>query len=539
MTDTPTGAPLPGSPGATGPDETVSVAELLARNTARSSDARHGAGPMTGPVLSVGDLLRREGRAPVAPVPADVPASGAPGGWPDIDLPRPGGETDRAQGWPARPTSGRRRAGAVAGVLVAAGSVLGAALYNGATSHDSDAQAAADGLFPGIGLPAAADTPETLPGQYLPANVALASPLPELPTTAPGATDWMDVAFPQQSSSAAGALRQVSTSAGSGAAAAIPAQRTPVASPPSTGSGGGSGAGSAASDPAGAGSDAPSTAGAGATGTGSPLGGLGVVRAVNNPDRAPAGNLIEPLDAPAPSAGGTSTGPLQDVTENTRPLGSAVGRIASPVAQAAAPVGETVGGVASPLTAAVSPVTDAVKPVTRPLTDTLEPVTTPVLGALSPVTEPVLGATKPLTGPILDAAEPVTGLLDTSAKKKSGSSDSTSGSGSGSESGESGESRASGPLDGVTKPVGKTLNTVTEPVGGVVSTVTEPVGGVLGGVTKGAGSLLGGGKSSSSESGTSSAAGGGESSRDRSSDDSDSSDDGSSGSSSESSDSDS
>ncbi|MBC3193888.1 hypothetical protein H7X46_22770 [Pseudonocardia sp. C8] len=484
MTDPSAGAPLPGSPGATGPRHVVSVAELLARHSAAARDAGEGAGPTTGPVLSVGDLLRREGRTPVGTGPSDVPASGAPGGWPDIDLPQPRPTSaDDGRDWPARPLSGRRRAAAVAGALVAAGSVLGAAIYNGAASHGSDARAAADGLFPGIGLPAATGGPETLPQQYLPANVALSSALPELqsaslPATAPGATDWMGVAFPRESA-AAGTLRQVSTGSASDAAAAIPAQRSlPAPSGPSAGD-----------------DDRPST------GSGSVL--APVARPLNGPDRQPAGNLIEPLTAPAPRDGGTSTGPLQDATEPTRAVGTAAGEVVSPVARAAAPVGSALGGAVKPVTKATSPVTDAVKPVTRPVADTLEPVTTPVVGALSPVTEPVLGATEPLTGPLLDAAEPVTGLLDTSAKakkQKKDSSDDGSGSDTGKKSGkksgkQSGDSDATVPLETVTTPAGKALTGVTEPVGGTVSTVTEPVGGALDGVTKGAGSLLGGGGS--------------------------------------------
>lgn len=463
MTDTPAGAPLPGATGATGPREVVSVSELLARHSAASDDSRHGSGPLTGPVLSVGDLLRREGRTPAtsAPASADVPAAGVPGDWPDIDLPQPRSAGDRD--WPARTGSGRRRAGAVAGALVAAGSVLGAALYNGATSHDSDAQAAADGLFPGVALPAG-EVPETLPGQYLPTTVALSAPMPELPATAPGASDWMSVAFPQRSA-AAGTLRQVSTGTGSGAAAAIPTQRTTTAAATTPPSGPGPGSGT---------DTRPRT---GSTGTGSPVGGLAPVRALNEPDRPSAGNLLEPVASPGPSGGDTGTGALQRVTEPVRPVvgGVADGAVA-PVARAAGPVGETLGGAVKPVTGALSPVTDAVQPVTRPLADTLEPVTTPVLGALSPVTEPVLGATEPLTGPVLEAAEPVTGLLDTSAKTEATASRSGStGSGSSNDEG-------SQPLQKVTKPVGETLGTVTEPVGGLV-----------GGVTKGAGSLLGGG----------------------------------------------
>ena len=490
MTEPPAGSPLPGTTG-TGRPDAVSVAELLARNTAAAEDrgaARHGsAGPITGPVLSVGDLMRREGRADAELPPTDIAAAGTAGGWPDIELPQPrtGAGAADTQQWPVRPATGRRRAGAVAGVLVAAGSVFGAAIYNGASSQDSDAQAAADGLFPGVGLPAAG-APEPLPDQYLPANVALSSQLGELPPTAPGASNWMSVAFPQQQSaeapsSAAGTLRAVSGGTASGAAAAVPAQR--VTSPS-------------------AGDDAASPAASGPTGTGSAVGGLAPVQALNNPERSPAGNILDPVTAAGPSSGGTSTGPVQDVTETARPVGGVVGGAVSPVARATAPVGDTVGGAVTPVTDGVRPLTSALQPVTEPVTDTLEPVTTPVLGALSPVTEPVLKGTEPLTGPVLKAAEPVTSLLDTSAKRSGSSngsgssdgSDSSDGSGSSSSSdrsGRSGSSDSSGssgsssdetqPLQAVTKPVGKTLNSVTEPVGGALGGVTDATGSLLGG----------------------------------------------------------
>ncbi|WP_224392151.1 hypothetical protein [Pseudonocardia sp. ICBG1293] len=468
MTDTPGRAPLPGAPGATGRRDVVSVAELLARHSRASHASSDGTGPLTGPVLSVGDLLRREGRPPVAEGASaeaasagDIAAAGAPGGWPDIDLPQPR-TAEGAEGWAGRQGSGRRRAGAVAGALLAAGSVLGAALYNGVGTENSDARAAADGLFPGFGLPTAG-TPDTLPAQYLPANVALSSPLPDVPATAPGATDWMAVAFgPRQPAQAVAAGVAPGTATGP----TVPAPRTP-ATPPSTG------------DPGTGSPSVPAPRGPG--GTGSPL--APIVAPINNPDRPPAGNLLEPVTGTPPSRGGTSTGPIQDVTENVRPVGDAVGGVVggvvAPVAQVAAPVGRTLGGAVSPVTEAVRPVTDAVKPVTRPLTDTLEPVTTPVLGALSPVTEPVLKGTEPLTGPVLKAAEPVTGLLDTSAKKATGNTGSSS-------------SEATQPLQAVTEPVGQVVGTVTEPVGAALSGVTEPVGGVLGGVTKSAGGLLGG-----------------------------------------------
>ncbi len=145
MTEFPVGSPLPGTMGS-GRREVLTVAQLLSRvSSGRGASytpvARESA-TIAAQFVSVGSLLRREGRAPHA---QDRPLQ-----------PRAIRQAEYAGAtgaWPARPTSGRRRATAVAGALVAAGSVLGAALYNGAASHSSDAQAAADGLFPGLGLP--------------------------------------------------------------------------------------------------------------------------------------------------------------------------------------------------------------------------------------------------------------------------------------------------------------------------------------------------------------------------------------------------
>ena len=143
MTEFPVGSPLPGTMGS-GRRDVLTVAQLLSRS---SSGRAQGYTPVAresstiaAQVVSVGSLLRREGRAPHA---QDRPLQ-----------PRAARQAEASGAWPARPASGRRRATAVAGALVATGSVLGAALYNGAASHSSDAQAAADGLFPGMGLPA-------------------------------------------------------------------------------------------------------------------------------------------------------------------------------------------------------------------------------------------------------------------------------------------------------------------------------------------------------------------------------------------------
>ncbi|MCU1626823.1 MAG: hypothetical protein JWP64_1772, partial [Pseudonocardia sp.] len=110
-------------------------------------------------VVSVGSLLRREGRV-------DVPAPAA--------VPTPRG--------PAR--TAVRRSAIAAGTLLAAGSVLGAAVLTNASSGSSEAQASADGSFPGQRLPDGAD----------PASAAFASNALDAGTAAPGS--WMNVAFP-------------------------------------------------------------------------------------------------------------------------------------------------------------------------------------------------------------------------------------------------------------------------------------------------------------------------------------------------------
>ncbi|MDN5920859.1 MAG: hypothetical protein L0I76_38125 [Pseudonocardia sp.] len=190
MPEFPAGSPLPSDTGS-GRSEPLTVAQLVARQsdgaasvaTVHTPVAREtGSQPAATDIVSVGSLLRREGRAPHA---QDRPMQ-----------PRAARQAEIPPVWPARPASGRRRAAAIAGALVAAGSVLGAAMYNGAASHSSEAQAAADGLFPGLGLPTGPAAPSTLPASYLPATVALSSPLPAGSVAQPGATDWMRAAFP-------------------------------------------------------------------------------------------------------------------------------------------------------------------------------------------------------------------------------------------------------------------------------------------------------------------------------------------------------
>lgn len=453
MTESPAGPPLPGATGS-GRGEALTVAQLVAGRPAGAHAAatthtpvarEAGARTPTTQIVSVGSLLRREGRAPHA---VDRPMQ-----------PRAVRRSELVSAWPARPSSGRRRAAAVAGALVAAGSVLGAAIYNGAATHDSDAQAAADGMFPGLSLPSGADLPATLPVTYLPTTVALAGPLPATSVLQAGSTDWMRVAFPTGAAapgSAANGMLNAAATMPAALGGAIPvaddaARNTPSAPPSSGGAGGTPGGGGAP---------------------------RGVLPILNAPDRPTESNLLNPLTggggSPGDSGPRASTGPLQDVTEVARPVGETVGGVAAPVARAASPVGRVAGGVLAPVTEAAEPVTRSLSTVTRPVNDTLEPVTTPVLGALSPVTEPVLEAADPLTGPVLDAAGPVTGLLDTSAA----AGEKTSGTATG------GRHRAVADGGSATTPVSDLLGGTVSSVTGAVSP-TDTAGGLVGGLTGG------------------------------------------------------
>ncbi|MBW0103526.1 hypothetical protein [Pseudonocardia sp. KRD291] len=453
MTEFPAGSPLPGVAGP-GRPEPLTVAQLVARQSAGAASAATVHTPVareTGShpaveIVSVGSLLRREGRAPHA---LDRPMQ-----------PRAVRQAEMAPVWPARPASGRRRAAAVAGALVAAGSVLGAAMYNGAASHSSDAQAASDGMFPGLGLPSGSAAPSTLPPTYLPATVALSRPLAATSVLAPGSTDWMRVAFPQNTAapnSAATGMLGTATTMPAALGTAIPAAGTAVQNTPAA-------AGPGATPGGSGGSTAPGADDAAGGGTA----GGGALPILNNPDRPTEANLLDPLTGGGSSGGnssggsgsggsgaGVSTGPLQDVTETVRPVGAAVGGVVRPVARATAPVGETVGGVLTPVTDATTPLTRTLSTVTKPVTGALEPVTTPVLGALQPVTGPLLEATEPTTGPILESLAPVTGLLDTPAadtKKSTG-----------------GKHRAAESGDGAAKPATGLLTGTVDSVTGLVA----------------------------------------------------------------------
>ncbi|WP_345426649.1 hypothetical protein, partial [Pseudonocardia xishanensis] len=116
--------------------------------------------PRPSQIVSVGALLRREGRAPHA---LDRPIQ-----------PRPA-QLGR------RSPAAARRAAVTAGALVATGSVLAAVMVTQASNGGSGAPGAAEGSFPGMRLPdgsAAAAAGALDPGLSAP-------------------TSWMNVAFPE------------------------------------------------------------------------------------------------------------------------------------------------------------------------------------------------------------------------------------------------------------------------------------------------------------------------------------------------------
>jgi hypothetical protein len=156
----------------------LTVADLLSRNAPVPVKDDE---PETGGI-SVGALLRREGRAPRA---ADLPLQ-----------PRPHQERADEEVGAGRRTLVRRGAIA-AGTLVAAGSVFGAAMLTDVTPTANQAPGAGgaedDGSYPGQGL-LDPDAPVVTPPDSVVIDQA-ASTDPLDPGT-PAPSDWLPVAFP-------------------------------------------------------------------------------------------------------------------------------------------------------------------------------------------------------------------------------------------------------------------------------------------------------------------------------------------------------
>lgn len=225
----------------TPPTGVVSVADLLHRY---APDPLIEAEPSTAPV-SVGTLLRREGRAPHA---VDRPVRARGGHDPDDDAPRRG--------------SGAfvRRSAIAAGTLVAAGSVFGAAVMTDSSVTDTaDDSRSSGGGYAGEGrldLPQGQD--RAIPTVV--DNTAQTDPL-DPGEAAPMA--WTDVAFPRAASGAtapSGASAAPAASGTGGTAASSGSSGTAggggsstggdTSAGPSTGGGSGSGDQGGDADPA-------------------------------------------------------------------------------------------------------------------------------------------------------------------------------------------------------------------------------------------------------------------------------------------------
>ncbi|MHA6792790.1 hypothetical protein ACVGVM_04600 [Pseudonocardia bannensis] len=332
----------------------VTVAELLTRNipAQRTAPDEERTGPTTGTYISVGSLLRREGRAPHA-----------------IDRPvQPRASQLAEEAAAAEATSGRsvpaRRAAIAAGTLLAAGSVLTAAVLTDAASNSSDAREALDGTYPGRGvLDAAPGGSASLPGLGAVSTLAGA---PGLDSGIAAPASWMAVAFPTALPTAPSASTGGS---GSGPVTAVPGRGTAAPAP-------------------GAGSPAAPLPGVG--GPGAPAGPVG--QAVSAPAGA-VGRAVQdvggaapaPLQKPLESVGGT-------VTETGGNLGNTLDSGVN-----------TVQKLAEPVTSALSPSARAAAPAEP------EPVLTTVTEGVSDVADGVGETVGGLAG---GAGRTVGGLLD-------------------------------------------------------------------------------------------------------------------------------
>lgn len=159
--------------------EVITVADLLSRNAPVPVQR---AEPDTGGI-TVGALLQREGRSPHGDRPFKVR--------PDRSEP-----TDTGAG--AGRSALVRRGAIAAGTLLAAGSVLGAAILTDvtptATQTPGTGGAEDDGPYPGQGLLDQEDPAAALPDTVAIDQAAARDPLLDPGTPAP--SDWIPVAFP-------------------------------------------------------------------------------------------------------------------------------------------------------------------------------------------------------------------------------------------------------------------------------------------------------------------------------------------------------
>ncbi len=306
----------------------LTVAELLSRNipAPRTSPDE---GPRTSleeepqpAFVSVGSLLRREGRAPHAIDRPVQPRSGRLA----AEVPAVGPATE---GGPRRWIT--RRVTAVAGTLLAAGSVLGAAVLTTPTAHSPGARQGLGGSNPGRALPGSPGT--ALPAAALPAAALPAAALPAVgELTGPAGTvatpsSWMDVGFPT----------------------AMPVSRAAAPDPTSVTRTGGTELGGTASRGSG------TSGGAGTLGRTSTPSGAGTSAKAAAPAVTAHSGPVPPVAAPAPSASSTGTaGPTRGSGRLRQPVrvlggtassaGTGLARTAQAGADAVQQLGATVTG---------------------------------------------------------------------------------------------------------------------------------------------------------------------------------------------------
>lgn len=285
--------------------------------------------------VSVGSLMRREGRAPHS---FDRPLK-----------PRASRvDRDAAEAVDER-ASGRRRMTAAAAAMLTIGGVLGAAVFTDAANNSSAAQDQLDGSFPGRGG-AGDGSGAALPssGNALAAGVA-----------AP--TSWMNVAFPSALPQAASAGRGGAVGAGGIL----------------YGSGGGGGAG-----------------GVGGTGSG---GSGGVVTDPGGGTGGNGGGGQVPADSLQPQHSDIVDDTVTSVTKPVADVVAQAGNNTplEPVTDGASGAVEGLGdGLGKTLGSAVGTVNKLAEPVTTPVNQVLAPVTEPVKD-LAPPLAPALDLLTP------------------------------------------------------------------------------------------------------------------------------------------------
>lgn len=304
------------------PTGVVTVADLLSRYAPSPVAAPES---VTVPV-SVGSLLRREGRAPHAlDRPLEPRASQVRADSDD------GYEDD---GEPRRGTGMRvRRAAIAAGVLVAAGSVFGAAVVDDASSR-AGADAQTQGGYPGQGrLDTAPLRDEAVPTVVDPAGLAALSEVLDAGEAPAGS--WMTGVRGDGAGGTSTGVRSADTAAAAGGSASSTVDDARGGGSAGGDTGGSGTGGNGTGDAPGDGTGGSGGSGAGGSGAGapapaasSPSGGLGgAVQGVGGAVPGPLGGTVEGVGNGVGSLGDGVQSATGGDTEDPGPVGS-VGRLA-------------------------------------------------------------------------------------------------------------------------------------------------------------------------------------------------------------------